>query len=193
MKNELEKKLAKKYPEIFADANKPETENLMCYGCSCGNGWYELLDSLCYALQNTTKKYGEPQVVGFQIKEKFGTLRFYCNGTTTIQDALIGMAEDLSGKICEKCGDMANVSLREGPWIRTLCDTCENERNGKTKIVDTRGFPEVELYQLGTRWGQIWRCWLVSEDEETFTVAVGGTTNTHKKEMYSYKKIGEEK
>lgn len=61
------------------------------------------------------------------------------------------------------------------------------------KIVNTKGLPEVELYQFDLRWGQIWRYWLVSEDEETFTVAVGGTTNTYEKGMYFYKKIEEEK
>ena len=58
--------------------------------------------------------------------------------------------------------------------------------------MNTKGLPEVELYQLGRRWGQIWRYWLVSEDEKTFTVAVGGTTKIIEKGVYSYKKIGEE-
>ncbi len=53
----------------------------------------------------------------------------------------------------------------------------------------TAGLPEVELYQFENRWGQIWRYWLVSEDDETFTVAFAGTTKIIKKGVYSYKKI----
>ena len=132
MKTELQNELIEKYPKIFADINKKPTESLMCFGCECGDGWYELINSLCNALQNTTDEYKEPQVVAFQVKEKFGTLRFYCNGTTDMQYSLIGMAENLSSKICEQCGSMANVKLRGHAWLTTLCDTC-NDKRSKTK------------------------------------------------------------
>lgn len=56
-------------------------------------------------------------------------------------------------------------------------------------VLKTAGLPEVELYQLKTRWGQVWRYWLVSEDDKTFTVAFAGTTETLEKRMYSYKVI----
>lgn len=129
MRDELEKKLIEKYPEIFADVDKPQTESLMCFGCCCGDGWYDLIDALCQALQDTTTEMKEPQIVAFQIKEKFGTLRFYCSPTTRTQASIINFAQVISGKTCEFCS-MGDAKIREGRYIRTLCDKC-HEKKGK--------------------------------------------------------------
>jgi len=57
-----------------------------------------------------------------QVKEKFGSLRFYMTiGTDEIYE-LIDKAEALSCKTCEECGESGEA--RSGGWIRTLCDTC---------------------------------------------------------------------
>ena len=47
MKKELDEALCAKYPLIFADRNKPMTQTAMCWGFSCGDGWYNILDVLC--------------------------------------------------------------------------------------------------------------------------------------------------
>ncbi len=127
MKEELENQLVEKYPKIFANVDKPQTESLMCYGCCCGDGWYDLIDVLCYCLQETTIQNGEPQIVAFQIKEKFGTLRFYCSSTTITQASIINLVQVLSGRICEYCG-MGGAKIREGTWIHTFCDKCYEEK-----------------------------------------------------------------
>ncbi len=129
MKTELEKKLSDKYPKIFADTSKPATESLMCFGCCCGNGWYELIEALCHVLQSMTDEDPKesPQVVAFQIKEKFGTLRFYCNAVSDKQNAIINFAQHMSSHCCEICG-MSGAKLRQGGWVRTLCDSCEEKR-----------------------------------------------------------------
>lgn len=62
-----------------------------------------------------------PPVVLEQVKEKFGTLRFYYEGGDQIVDGLVRMAEALSGSTCEVCG--APGHQRSGGWIKTLCDT----------------------------------------------------------------------
>lgn len=54
-----------------------------------------------------------------QVKEKFGTLRFYCPGNDRIWN-LVRMAERLSAVTCEKCGEYGKV--RGGGWTRTLCN-----------------------------------------------------------------------
>lgn len=58
-----------------------------------------------------------------QVKEKFGTLRFYCGGTEAI-DKYIHMAERLSAITCESCGKPGKAY--DSGWIRTLCDSCRN-------------------------------------------------------------------
>lgn len=47
MNNELDDKLCGKYPEIFRDRHGDVSKTAMCWGISCGDGWYDLIDSLC--------------------------------------------------------------------------------------------------------------------------------------------------
>jgi len=47
MRKELDEALCAKYPLIFGDRNKPMTETAMCWGFCCGDGWYNLIDTLC--------------------------------------------------------------------------------------------------------------------------------------------------
>lgn len=84
------------------------------------DGWIDLIDVLCEQLQKQTDERGAPQVRATQIKEKFGTLRFYSSGCSREQEALIDMAEELSERTCEVCG--ARGKLRQFGWLQTLCD-----------------------------------------------------------------------
>jgi hypothetical protein len=61
------------------------------------------------------------QVVATQVKEKYGTLRFYAMGGDEYIDGMIRMAESMSSVTCETCGNAGRV--RTGSWVRTLCDT----------------------------------------------------------------------
>lgn len=69
------------------------------------------------------------QLVFTQIKEKFGTLRVYYSGGDEFCEGIIAMAESMSAVTCEDCGVPGKV--RDGGWIRTLCDACEE--NYKTR------------------------------------------------------------
>ena len=59
-----------------------------------------------------------PTVV--QVKEKFGTLRFYVNGATEEQHHYISFAEAMSSRTCETCGKPGK-RLGRG-WIYTACE-----------------------------------------------------------------------
>ena len=60
-----------------------------------------------------------PQVTLDQVKEKFGTLRFYYTGGDEYIGGMVAMAESMSGVICESCG---NPGERVGGgWVTTLC------------------------------------------------------------------------
>ena len=61
------------------------------------------------------------QVVATQVKEKFGTLRFYYVGGDDYCDGVISFTENMSSIICEDCGNAGRI--RNRGWIRTLCDT----------------------------------------------------------------------
>ena len=142
MREELDKQLCEKYPKIFADRYKPMTETCMCWGLEVGDGWYQIIDSLCNQIQHHVdwkqeqkEKYGRgegcSQVVADQVKEKFGGLRFYYHGGDDVIDGMVRMAESWAAYTCEQCGNIG--STRGGGWIRTLCDEHEEERQNRYK------------------------------------------------------------
>ena len=133
MKLELQNDLVKAYPKIFKNVD---------FGIECNDGWYDLLDTLCHTMQrhcdvaNTryiieTDKYqfvveGDPeyvQVVAAQVKEKLGTLRFYVDGGDATTQGMIQMAEAMSSRICELCGNPARDNKGSG-WLHTTCTVC---------------------------------------------------------------------
>lgn len=57
-----------------------------------------------------------------QIKEKFGSLRFYARTRTDEQQMLIDAAAEKSSVTCEKCGEPGQI--RPGGWIVCLCLAC---------------------------------------------------------------------
>ena len=65
---------------------------------------FDLIDTLCHVIQHRVDSTSQPQISISQIKEKFGQLRFYIRGGDEYIKGLVGMAEVLSGKICEECG-----------------------------------------------------------------------------------------
>ncbi len=78
MKCELELMLQRDFP-FMKQNNVDEEKNLYRrFGCDCGDGWYELLSDCCRQISDRYAKEGVPvDFVPTQIKEKFGTLRFY--------------------------------------------------------------------------------------------------------------------
>lgn len=124
MSPELDKKLCDDYPKIFVNRHSSMGETAMCWGFSCGDGWYPLINKLCREIQwhldKNAKKETE-QFVADQVKEKFGTLRFYGHGGDETIHNFIWFAESMSGILCEECG--APGKLRGLGWIYTACDT----------------------------------------------------------------------
>ena len=125
MNKDHDEYLCKKYPKLFVNRHASTQETAMCWGFECGDGWFNLIDTLCYSIQRYIDVTGAPQVVVDQVKEKFGTLRFYVTGGDYNTSGMITLAENLSGKICEECGSHGTVGANG--WIRTLCDKHRNE------------------------------------------------------------------
>ena len=128
--------LYEKYPDMFSNRHKSRRESCMSYGIECSLGWYDILSSLCYMIsqheenivwntkhkQKTDPEYtSEYNNVKFdQIKEKFGGLRIYHSGGDSCIRGMVAMAEAMSYKFCEICGERGRPN--KGGWIVTLCD-----------------------------------------------------------------------
>jgi len=130
MSPENTKKLFEKFPKIFSGKDEPLTQNLMGFGFECGDGWYNLIDALCGSLQWDTDKNNYngryPQIKAVQVKEKYGSLRFYTAGATDYQQGMVDFAETMSETTCELCGQPGKV-YDEG-WVYTRCEKCAKEQ-----------------------------------------------------------------
>jgi len=126
MEKKLQNKLYKSYPKIFRQKDLPMSQTAMCWGISCGPGWFWLINQLCSALQFDIDKNNEPQIEAVQVKEKYGGLRFYTNGATDRQDGMIDLACEMSNSICEECGSTEKVTQSKG-WIETRCASCRKK------------------------------------------------------------------
>ena len=131
MRQELDRLLCEKYPKMMVNRNKNMQETCMCWGFECGDGWYNILNQLMGNIQHhidwkNRKEEVVAQVTLDQVKEKFGTLRFYYSGGDDAIDGMVRMAESMSGVTCEECSAPAQT---HGPgWIRTICEPCETKR-----------------------------------------------------------------
>jgi hypothetical protein len=124
MKRELDEYLCKVYPKMMVNRNKDMQETCMCWGFAVGDGWFQLLNQLMGNIQNHIdwqNRNGEvvSQVTVDQVKEKFGTLRFYYTGGDDYIRGMVTMAESMSGVICEECGKPGTST--GGGWIKTVC------------------------------------------------------------------------
>ena len=127
MREELDKKLVKAFPLLYGDRSAPMQSTSMCCGFP-GDGWFDIIWDLSSKLEPLIQKcIDEEQDTelypkAFQVKEKFGGLRFYMTcGSREIFD-LINETEVLSHKTCEECGKPGEE--RGGGWIHTHCDDC---------------------------------------------------------------------
>lgn len=102
MKKDLEDLLYQRYPALFADRTLPPEQTCMCRGMECGDGWFDLIDLLCSMIQFGIDQGDTPTVRIAQVKEKFGTLRFYIRGGNERVRGMIDMAVALSAVIPEQ-------------------------------------------------------------------------------------------
>ena len=77
-----------------------------------------------------------PQVTLDQVKEKFGTLRFYYTGGDDYISGMVSLAESLTAVTCENCGNVGE--RRGGGWVHTYCEPCEEARELARKQYDEK-------------------------------------------------------
>ena len=136
MREELQNKLYKKWPKLLSNFKEDEAMNdspLSWDGISIGDGWYDIVDTLCENIVLYLQKYNKSNNDRLdckvqQIKEKFGGLRFYIDsGDDRIYD-LIDKAENTSEIVCELCGTYKDVGKTDG-WITTIRKSCHSKIN----------------------------------------------------------------
>jgi hypothetical protein len=149
MNKDLEKKLKENHPEVLAHMWGNPKETCMAWGIECDNGWYDILEKLLVKIDFATKAFTEAgyevKVTAAQIKEKFGTLSFYydISSTSKIASEIIGdivfKAERSSSSICEVTGKHGELCL-SGGWYKTL------SREKAQEMSYTPAKPEIAKY-----------------------------------------------
>ena len=92
-----------------------------------GNGWFPLIKEL---IEDLIALGWNKQTC--QVKEKFGSMRFYINEGSDEIFNRITKAERDSYETCETCGEKGELRKDLG-WILTLCDKHYLERLNKLK------------------------------------------------------------
>ena len=177
MKQELQDKLKAQYPELLRNLDGDVTAApLSMWGIECPNGWYHLLDMLCRTVSREVARINkehpelELKVAAEQIKEKFGTLRFYysqdlrsdhefqelapdlkakVDRSTLLIRGAVSFAEDLSEKVCVGCGILTDNRSSAGfPYAQCVrCTTLRARKSGYAldRLVDLD--EELGLYR----------------------------------------------
>ena len=139
MKKELDEQLVREFPLLYADRHADVRSTAMCWGFDCDDGWFQIVYDLSAKLEKIIADHYDmlrgkfpnleisqyddqigPAICASQVKEKYGTLRFYMTGYLDAMDKPIAEAEARSAKTCEECGKPGE--LRYGGWIKCLCD-----------------------------------------------------------------------
>jgi hypothetical protein len=101
------------------------------FGFECGDGWFELLKELITNISKVLEDkdldiYEHCPFTVTQVKEKYGTLRFYTTWITDEVEKLIDLAEVKSSITCEVCGKSANL-FKDGYWYKVRCEQCNED------------------------------------------------------------------
>ena len=118
MNDENTKKLAEAFPRLYRNLHATPEESCLSFGFECGDGWCKLLFDLSTELAALPK-----EIVAGQVKEKFGTLRFYLDTSVDEAEDIIRKYEEISSKTCELCGKSGSLCQRKG-WLATMCPEC---------------------------------------------------------------------
>jgi len=120
-------KIVKRYPYMFQhEVTGSWDMPFALFGFECGKGWYDIIANLCEQIDKSLTEEEKKTFRVDQIKEKYGTLRFYINGGSDKIFDYIDEAEKMSEITCESCGKEGKLYERFG-WWRVRCEKCREK------------------------------------------------------------------
>ena len=175
----IEKNLMKQTMEdcaiLYCNKNLPMSQSLCCFGWECGSGWFNVLREASCRLEALNLIYYpkyKVKIQAEQVKEKFGTLRFYfsviCEDTERTKeqevimtameswaDEIVDWAEKKCYNVCEECGHQIGEDwsprCETTGWITYLCDECAEKtgnfyyKNGAKWLKDAQIMTKEEV------------------------------------------------
>lgn len=130
IREDFEKLLFSTFP-FYAGHKLTIYESCMPWGLEHGPGWYNIL----WEMSEKLVKAKPPETFQFtQIKEKFGTGRFYWQGAGKKIQKIVDKYEHMTYYTCESCGRVQKpTTVREGGWVYNMCDECWKVFNEKRR------------------------------------------------------------
>lgn len=150
MQTELEQILRKTYPTLYCGRIDHHGSFPIKYNIGCDDGWFCLIDTLSSLIVSH-----DPYAVATQVKEKYGTLRFYLADCRKERDFIFGltnMADCLSEIICEQCSEHGSI-YSEG-WVRVRCDKHKMDYQINEEVIKTAELP-FHLKDIGAMWSEM--------------------------------------
>lgn len=141
MTPEKDAALCKDFPHLFRDRNVSMMQTAFCWGFEHGDGWEKIIRSaaekiepIIVKMMDDAIKAKDEEALDYipttsQVKEKYGTLRWYMTCSTDEIDEIINEAEKKSETTCEQCGKKGK--LRGDSWVYTACNDCHKKREKK--------------------------------------------------------------
>ena len=157
MTPELEDRLVQEFPEIFRDWRGDPQHTCMAWGIECPAAWEPAIRAACVCIAHEVRSVNERhptlgfRVIADQIKEKFGTLRFYWHSECALWtapetalpeheaavaaahgriDGAIACAERITALVCADCGAPNSANPRRPMW-GNWCERCDAERTAR--------------------------------------------------------------
>lgn len=99
------RRLFERFDQLYRGRHLPDTQNLMCYGFSCEDGWFTLIWHLSEQIEAYCQTHPDAaNVIVVQVKQKLGELRFYTQPKIWDVEYLIEAARIRSLQTCELTG-----------------------------------------------------------------------------------------
>jgi len=128
MREDLDQALCRDFPNTFRDRHASMQNTCMCWGFP-GDGWEPLIRRAAAKIEAAIGRLHEKErvdVTSTQVKEKYGTLRWYMRSSNDEIEAAIDEAEQESERTCEECGAPGTTNTRG--WLVTLCGRCRKRK-----------------------------------------------------------------
>lgn len=149
MQAELDAKLCEDFPILYKERKLSPYVTCMCGGFP-GDGWHKIIRSLSEKLEALNKELPEDsKIVAKQVKEKFGTLRFYIGAVPKEHFKevyrIISESERQSCTACETCGLPGTIDNSHS-WVVTICPACKVKRDVEfERKQKARAIPETSV------------------------------------------------
>jgi hypothetical protein len=115
MKHDLDGQLCTNYPGLYRNRHDSLKQSMMRWGFACDDGWYPIIKTI----SELVSKHNS-EVIALQVKEKFGSLRYYCSPADNYINGVVQIAGKISLITCEQCG-MPGMCYSAGGRLAVRC------------------------------------------------------------------------